>query len=177
MSLSDTPSNAPFLRYRTITRYPTTWQSKPVPAPIPVTNPAPVPDTPALAVVTDVPLPVPSAPTIPGFPGSGSPACVEGSTMIYNGDHGGWITIRCPHSCSECYGVKVHKGSGSSCTQSCVTPRALEQDDDWECGYCTGTGTSSFETVPREGSSAWTIWTGGNLVLSLSVVSGIFLLF
>ena len=99
-----------------------------------VPQPAPVP-APVTAPVT-VPFSAPAPAPTPGLPNPNpAPACEEGAMEIYNGDHGGWISIRCPYSCTGCVGVIVHENTNGGCVQSCVTPNALNNDD-YECGGC-----------------------------------------
>jgi len=151
----------------------------PVPVPVPVPAPVSVPvqspeqdplvpvqfqDDQATAPVQEV-----EAPTNP------TSKCVEGATRIYNGV-GGWIDIRCPYSCSGCYGVKVHSiASNGVCTERCITPFAL--GDYSLCGGCPATSTESLsleKTVP-DNSSAGVKWPGGYTLVGLSALS-VFLL-
>jgi len=169
--------------------YPTTWTAmtvpRPAPAPVPQpVAPRPTPLTPTLGFPSPsggITVPIPSPPSPPTPPGLGTPSghgCVEGACQVYDEFKGGWNTIRCPHSCSGCYGVKVHTGNGGSCTDYCVTPRQLNNKD-FVCGWCSQgsvscSATSSFfDTVPEENApaSGAAVSSGYNMmVLGFSIV-------
>jgi len=113
--------------------------------------------------VNNPPAPGPTGGFNNGLPETGSPPCVEG-TRIYNGSHGGWITIRCPRTCSGCVGVPVHRGTGANCEQKCIVPNDLGKNGDWECGYCGNQGSNQGGTArppPATGTLGVVGTTGG----------------
>jgi len=79
--------------------------------------------------------------------------CVEGEMQIYDYRGGGWIPLRCPQSCTGCYGVKIHAVNNGVCTERCISPQMLLEDDHSECGECPTTDTGNDAQGTTAGST------------------------
>jgi len=85
-----------------------------------------------------------------GVATSGNSKCVEGDMTIYDAHAGGWVPLRCPRSCTGCFGVKAHSTYNGVCTGQCVSPGILQQNDFLQCGDCptsSGTGDDTQEVT------------------------------